>query len=251
MVGERPAGAGRPGLARLCALATGAGVRGGPWNPLVRCMHARLAAGRQAGGAGCRPGKALCTRLGCPPGLTCVMPERAGRLRAGWVQRGRRPGRSCRGRAARAARAGRRRDQPGFPGPDDRAGELPGAGELVGFGAAQPQRPPGGDQVGDCRQAGDLGEGQGPGHHGRLSPGAAGRAVWPGRRGWHRGGRGSRGQRRSHTGRSATYARFGTPPVVAFSRTIGSGMGRAQRPATAGSASASASVSSRNISPRR
>ena len=128
-------------------------------------------AGAPAGGGPGVPvesaGRGACTR-GSPPPV-----KRGGRAR-------RLAGRAGDGQAEKGEQPGGG-DAPGAPGPDDRAGELPGAGQLVGPGAAEAQCPPGGDQVGDGGQLGDLGEGQRPRHHGRRPsprpPAAGARAA--------------------------------------------------------------------------
>src|ERR1019366_4778346 len=85
---------------------------------------------------------------------------------------------ACAGVAARARDGGAEQgEQPGGgnevgrPGADDRAGELPGAGELVSLGPAQPEGSSCGDQVGDRRQVAQLGEGQPARHRRPLRPG--------------------------------------------------------------------------------
>ena len=72
-----------------------------PWNPLVR-VHARVARRRLSSAAAGRV-------------------TGRGRAGDGQAEKGEQPGGG---------------DAPGAPGPDDRAGELPGAGEFVGPGAA-------------------------------------------------------------------------------------------------------------------
>ena len=151
---------------RALRLAARAGVPGalesaGPVHP------------RSAGGGP----SSLAARAGCGPRQPAGWPVSLPRCRNDGVRAGSSPAPSlllplCRGGAGEpgagvavlAVRAAGTRDgqseegeqpgggdQPGFPGPDERAGELPGAGEFVGLGAAQPQGPPGGDQVGDRR----------------------------------------------------------------------------------------------------